>query len=175
MASSTSSRGTVHRCGGGRGSSASCTRPMRRTRRRRDWLHAGGELEQTISLDGTFVRDGDHYICLQAALRVERSEPPSYYPLGGLPENSLLVATPAALGLLEALVKEPAERPAEKPLASRERTSLLNIIGALLELSSTKEAGLIAELLERHPEKPGIKKRTLEEKFAEAKRSLGGS
>ena len=49
---------------------------------------------------------------------------------------------------------------------------MLKIIGALLGMLETKEGALIAELLEKYPATPGIKKRTLEEKFAEAKRSL---
>lgn len=64
------------------------------------------------------------------------------------------------------------ELKSEKPLAARERSNLLNIIGALLGLNGTKEAAIIAELLEKYPATPGIKKRTLEDKFAEAKRSL---
>lgn len=67
--------------------------------------------------------------------------------------------------------------PAEE-LAPRERTSLLNIIGALLELVRTprqgrdSDAAVIAELLDNYPEKQGIARSTLEAKFAEAKRSL---
>lgn len=63
----------------------------------------------------------------------------------------------------------------EKPLTTRERTNLLNIIGALLGLNGTKETAIIAELLEKYPNTQGIKKRTLEEKFAEAKRVLGSN
>lgn len=139
------------------------------------WLRVGGEREQTTSLDGTFVRDANRFICLQAKLPGEKGEPASYYPLGGLPENGMLVVTPASLNRLAALVNEPAMAVSEKPLATRERTNLLNIVGALLELNGTKEAAIISTLLERYPDKPGIKKRTLEEKFAEAKRSLRGN
>jgi len=60
----------------------------------------------------------------------------------------------------------------EKGFSTRERNNMLNIIGALLGMLETKEGALIAELLEKYPPTPGIKKRTLEEKFAEAKRSL---
>ena len=59
-----------------------------------------------------------------------------------------------------------------KALAARERTNLLNIIGALLELSGTKEAAIIAAIDEKYSDKPGLKERTLQGKFAEAKRSL---
>jgi uncharacterized protein YheU (UPF0270 family) len=47
-----------------------------------------------------------------------------------------------------------------------------NILGGLLEILNQKETALIATLLERHGDKQGIKERTLQEKFAQAKRSL---
>jgi len=67
---------------------------------------------------------------------------------------------------------------AEKPLGNRERGTLLNIIGALLELIQSprkgrdSEAAVIAELVNNYPEKSGISSRTLQEKFALAKRNL---
>ena len=66
----------------------------------------------------------------------------------------------------------------DKPLIERERENLMNIIGALLELiKSPKEnrnsnADVIKELLANYSDKPGIKERTLQEKFAAATRSL---
>jgi len=66
----------------------------------------------------------------------------------------------------------------DKPLIERERENLLNIIGALLELiKSPKEnrnsnADVIKELLANYSDKPGIRERTLQEKFAAATRSL---
>jgi len=66
----------------------------------------------------------------------------------------------------------------EKPLVNRERENLLNIIGALLELiKSPKDkrdsnAAVIKEMLANYSDKPGIKERTLQEKFAAATRSL---
>ena len=65
-----------------------------------------------------------------------------------------------------------------KPLNGRQTTTFLNIIGALLELIHSprpgrdSEASVIRELLDNYSEKPGISKRTLEDKFADAKRSL---
>ena len=67
---------------------------------------------------------------------------------------------------------------ADKPLAPRERDTLLNIIGALVELIQTAKSGrdsdtaVIKELLDNYSDKAGIKERTLQEKFAAAKRSL---
>jgi len=66
----------------------------------------------------------------------------------------------------------------ERPLLDRERVNLLNIIGALLELiKSPKDnrdsnAAVIKEMLANYSDKPGIKERTLQEKFAAATCSL---
>jgi hypothetical protein len=62
--------------------------------------------------------------------------------------------------------------------SARESKTHLNIIGALLELVQSPRAGrdsdaaVIRELVENYPDKQGISKRTLEDKFAQAKRSL---
>lgn len=68
----------------------------------------------------------------------------------------------------------------EKPLSTRERDTLLTIVGVLLELIQTHKAGrdseaaVIKEILQNnYDDKPGISKRNLEQKFAEAKRILG--
>ena len=67
----------------------------------------------------------------------------------------------------------------ERPLAGRERDTLLTIIGVLLELIQShkpgrnSESAVIKEMLQNYDEKPGISKRNLEQKFAEAKRVLG--
>jgi hypothetical protein len=69
----------------------------------------------------------------------------------------------------------------DKPLGDRERQTLLNTIAVLLELIQTgtpgrkSEAEVISEMLDNHSGKQGISKRTLEEKFAAAKRSLANS
>ena len=67
---------------------------------------------------------------------------------------------------------------ASKLLSPRETTTYLNIIGALLELIQTprpgrnSEAAVIRELLDNYSEKTGISKRTLEDKFSQAKKAL---
>ena len=67
---------------------------------------------------------------------------------------------------------------AEKPLGERERTTLLNIIGVLVELIKAPKPGrdndsaLIEEMLKNYGDTAGIKERTLQAKFAAAKRSL---
>lgn len=71
--------------------------------------------------------------------------------------------------------------------SDRAETTYLNIIGGLLALMLGKspagkpqsvyesQAAIISALLAHHDGKPGIAPRTLEEKFAAAKRSLNGS
>lgn len=68
--------------------------------------------------------------------------------------------------------------PTSGSLSQRETTTYLNIIGALLELiqaprpGRNSEAAVIRELLDNYSEKPGISKRTLEDKFSKAKQAL---
>lgn len=68
-----------------------------------------------------------------------------------------------------------------KAIGSRERDTLLNIIGVLLELikspkpGRSSDAAVIKEMLDNYSEKAGIKERTLQEKFAAAKKSLTSS
>jgi hypothetical protein len=75
----------------------------------------------------------------------------------------------------------------DKPISKRAETTYLNIIGGLLSLMLGRtpsgkpqstyldQEGIISALLANHGEKPGIAKRTLEEKMAAAKRSLNSS
>lgn len=114
--------------------------------------------------------------------RRDRPREDRYYPAGGLPEDAVLVVRTAALREFEQAIFE--QDSVEKPLGKREETTLLNITGALLGLLLGKtpsgksqsvfkdQQAVIDALLARHEGKPGIAKRTLEKKFAEAKRSL---
>lgn len=73
----------------------------------------------------------------------------------------------------------------EKPLAEKERTSLLNLIGALLgtvkgelpeylvKSNYASEADLIARISKHFDGYPGLSQRTIQQNFAAAKRSLG--
>ena len=66
----------------------------------------------------------------------------------------------------------------EKPLATRERTSYLNIIGAMLaQLTAGKanDTTVITQAVTDYPGKQGLSERKLQEAFAAAKRSLGAS
>ena len=66
----------------------------------------------------------------------------------------------------------------DNDVGDRERTTLLNIIAALLEFvmnhrpGRATKAAVIEELVKNYGEKQGIAKRTLEGKFADADRSL---
>jgi len=67
-------------------------------------------------------------------------------------------------------------------LASRERSSYLNIIGSLLKLMQSKtpppfgnQSAIISKILEDHPKKDGLSKRNLEKRFSEANRNLEAS
>lgn len=98
-----------------------------------------------------------------------------YYPAGGLPRDASLVVRTDELRDFEQALAAKQAGASDGAVSGKERTTFLNIIGGLLELIGAKEAGIIGDLLERYPNAPGIKKRTLEEKFAAAKRSLSSS
>ena len=65
-----------------------------------------------------------------------------------------------------------------KPMSTRERTSYLNIVGAMLvQLTAGKanDTTVITQAVNDYGNKPGISQRKLQEAFAAAKRSLGAS
>lgn len=81
---------------------------------------------------------------------------------------------------IERITKTKGERVAsmDKPLTIRERTSYLNIIGAMLaQLTQGKnnDTGVIQQAINEYGTKPGVSERKLHQVFAEAKRSLGAS
>lgn len=92
----------------------------------------------------------------------------------------LVIRTGAIREYEESLVKttDKSEKKGEKPVLARERETFLNIIGVMLELLQTQKSGrdsdaaIIKEMIDNYGDKSGIKKRTLEEKFPAAKRSL---
>ena len=75
----------------------------------------------------------------------------------------------------------------DKPLTARERTTYLRVIGGLLSLmlapgpngkprsGYTDQSSIIDALLAHHANLPGLSKRNLEAKFADAKRSIGAA
>lgn len=93
-----------------------------------------------------------------------------------------------AHGCVVFVISDPQTKPAKRTadpqtvsLTKRERTTLLNIVAAQLELlqaprpGRVSDAAVIAELVANYGDKPGIATSTLEGKFSEAKRSLAAS
>jgi hypothetical protein len=113
----------------------------------------------------------------------DRSDANSYYPAGGLPSDSVLVVRPSALSRF--LDKSDLQDQKDQlTLRTRSETTYQNIIGGLLDLLLGKTPGgrahsifkdqtaIVEALLASQPGRPGLSKRTLEAKFAQAKRTL---
>jgi hypothetical protein len=104
-----------------------------------------------------------------------------YYPAAGLPADAVYVVRTASLRAFEQSVLDPSNN---KPLGQREETTLLNITGGLLGLLLGRspggkphsvfksQAAIIDALIATYSGKPGMSKRTLEEKLAAARRFL---
>ena len=119
-------------------------------------------------------------------LRNKTNPSNNYFPAGGMPQDAVWVVRTSALRDFERSVRATSDD-TEKPLSKREETTLLNITGALLSLLLGKtpsgkafsvfqdQTAVIDALLAAHEGKPGIAKRTMEEKFSAAKRSLSSS
>lgn len=133
---------------------------------------AARELEELERSNSGYVKEvvdsslaeQDWYACLSPELQVKIDEHLSQLLRSSLRELGIRETTPQNEG--------DGGTEIDRPLQQRERTTLLSIIGALLGVSGTKAAALITQLEEKYPTVPGIKKRTLEGKFALAKRSL---
>jgi hypothetical protein len=152
------------------------------------WSFATGKAHEAgMSPWGTFVKQGKRYFKLMDALPSvlvpgERVGPPKdYYGLGQLPSSAVFVVETMNMLRFEQSIEEASASKVdeEKPLKSRERNSLLTIIGALLELVQSPrpgredgQAAIISELLDNYSEKEGISKSNLENRFAEANRCL---
>lgn len=152
----------------------------------------GGPINEMISLEGAFVTDSAGKIAQLLKFSdgaKDRRESDNYYPAGEDLIDGAIVVRTECLWDLEARVAEQAGTTKDKPMLARERATLHRIIGAMLaELTSrvdpaTKapanpryktQADLIAELMDLHPRKEGISRTTLENVFAEAKRTLEG-
>lgn len=140
-----------------------------------------GPLPTAISLEGIFIKSLDGRI-FEVQNRSEDKEqfsdhPAKFHPAGGLPEDIEFVVRTDALG--DFLRRHQHDTTSsEKPLLARERETLLNIIGVMLELlqspkpGRTSDTAIIKEMIENYGDKAGIKERTLQEKFPAAKRSL---
>ncbi len=95
-------------------------------------------------------------------------------------EAQLVLRSGAIREYEESLVRpsDKTEKKCEKLVSPRERETFLNIIGVMLELLQSpkpgrdSDASIMKEMIDNYGDKRGIKKRTLEEKFPAAKRSL---
>lgn len=161
----------------------------------KDWVHSlltntGGEL---ITLDGYFVSDaeGTMWRILEHSPGGRYTAPdgtvkklePFYHPSGEFPDPAELVIQRTDIEAFEARMAQ-GNQAAPRDTGPRERQTLLNIIGGLLTLLLGKtpagkaqsvfenQAAVIDALLAYFEGKPGISKRTLEEKLAQAKRTL---
>lgn len=161
----------------------------------KDWVHSlltntGGEL---ITLDGYFVSDaeGTMWRILEHNPGSKYKAPdgttkklgPFYHPSSEFPDPAELVIRRTDIEAFEACVAQGTQAaPAET--GPRERQTYLNIVAGLLDLMLGKtpagkprsvfesQAAIIDALMAHHEGKQGITKRTLEEKFAHAKRGL---
>ena len=109
-----------------------------------------------------------------------------YYPMSGLPRDSLLAVKTKALRVLQEKV-ETRDKGSDTMRDARAETTYQNIIGGLLDLMLGTSPGgkpqsmfknqsaIIDALMAHHKDKPGISQRTLQEKFAASKRSITGS
>ncbi|MFO1435500.1 MAG: hypothetical protein U1F34_03730 [Gammaproteobacteria bacterium] len=161
----------------------------------KDWVHSlltntGGEL---ITLDGFFVSDAEGTMWrilehnpggeYQAPDGTVKKLKPSYHPSGVFPDAAELVIRRADIEAFEASVAQ-GEQATGQETGSRERQTLLNVLAGLLGLMLGKtpagkpqsvyesQAAIIEALLAHYQGKSGISKRTLEEKFAQAKRGF---
>lgn len=107
----------------------------------------------------------------------QKSHPDGYHPAVVFPKGAEIVVKPSALSDFVRTL-EGGKSPSGQ-LDHRERTTMLNIIGAQLALlmDSTRprlpsQADVVNALVERYPSVYGCAQRTLEGKFAEANRSL---
>ena len=129
---------------------------------------SGGPEVTAVSLEGIFVRSPEG-----ALYEIQDGN----HPAGALPDDCMFAVRADALLQFEQSMNEDASK-LEKPLQPRERETLLNIIAVMLEFlqnprpGRTSEAAVIAEMIENYGEKPGIKERTLQEKFSLAKRNF---
>ena len=99
--------------------------------------------------------------------------------------DAVYVVRTASLRAFEQSVLDNSSSSNDRPLSQREETTLLNITAGLLGLLLGRSPGgkphsvfesqatVIDALVATYPGKPGMSKRTLEEKLARARRFLG--
>lgn len=162
----------------------------------KEWIHSlltstGGEL---ISLDGFYVSDrkGSMWRIMEYCPEQKYTDPRDgsektgkafFCPSGEFPDPAELVIQRIDIETFESRITADEGR-AERPLPERAETTYQNIIGGLVLLMLGRtpagkpqsvyqsQAAIIEALLAHHEGKPGISRRTLEEKFSQAKRML---
>lgn len=158
---------------------------------KRGSLAALRNLKDRIAVEGLNQQEADRLLAQHAEERREylaRKKPglDDHYPAGGLPADAVLVVRTKALRELQERVESEGEGK-KLEIGLRAETTYQNIIGGLLKLILgttpggkpqsvfVDQAAVIEVLLATHGNKPGISRRTLEQKFAAAKRSLDAS
>lgn len=155
----------------------------------------GGPSVTLSHLEGPFVAKEDGQLCqiqehfedneFQKGARLKKpwSHPDNFYPAAGLPRDGVLVVRVGALIELQERIAA-AESSSSRTLGTRSETTYQNIVGGLLDLLLGKtpagkpqsvfkdQTAIVDALLARHQGRPGMSKRTLEDKFAASKRSL---
>ncbi len=157
-------------------------------------LEIGGPPAEWVAIDGAILAQSGNYFQLsghfsenpyfdQSKLNKSWAHASNFYP-AGLPDDATIVVRPASLTNLTRSLED-ADALLPQQLSVREQTSYLNIIAGLLDLMLgktpsgkaqsvfTSQSAIISALTAHHHGKQGITQRTLEQKFAEARRSLG--
>jgi hypothetical protein len=148
----------------------------------REYHKLTGGPKITTSSRGVFVKneDGSQIYQLLETKKKDRSFPfsshRSYVIQTGLPHDSVLVVRPQVLIDFKKSLDE--EQNLSKPLERRAENTYLNIIGALLDITTgdlkdnsfSNETKLREFLAEKYRGYPGMSERTLAEKFALAKK-----
>ena len=153
-----------------------------------------GQLKLRIARDGIAQDEAKMLLDRHAQqrkkfLESQRTKEPKnrYYPAGGLPNDAVLVVRTEALREFERQLATGQNGPSVEEVGGKERTTFLNIIGGLIGLmlapsplgktrsGYSDQAAVIDGLLAHYPGAPGLSKRNLEGKFAEARRSLDRS
>ena len=117
--------------------------------KRRYWNLVGEAPEETTNIDGTFVVAAGRLFQLKSSLELDqKNEFRQFFPIGDLPTDvAIVVQTSDLLDLGKSISDAPSAE--EKPVGTKERNTLLAIIGVLCKearidhTKHSKAAGLI--------------------------------
>lgn len=143
---------------------------------------SGIELD-SICLAGAFVTGQGNVMCqIQERFNDKSNELNNYCPASSLPNDSVLVVRTCAISALVDNLQSETEKP--KTLSQKEDTTYQNIIVALLDCingdvsgiekhpSFKNQSKLIEVIADQYQGYAGLSKRTLEDKFAKAKKKF---